>query len=405
MLGFGEVGQGSKTYRIGTDRGLAPADTIARVMPLAATFGITRVANLTGLDRTGIPVVMVCRPNARSSAVFHGKGIDLAAAKASGVMEAIETWHAEHVQLPLRFASFADLSKVMKTAEVDRLPRTPGSRFDLDAPLLWVEGRDLMDGDAVWAPFELVHADSTVRGPPASGCFAGSTNGLASGNHILEATSHALCEVIERDATALWRQSPATEQDRGRLDLATVNDAECLAVLDLFAKAQIDVAVWDVTTDVGVPAFQCVAVDRTGEIGHVGVGAGCHPTRRIALLRAMTTTYIVGSREDIRHADYRLATLAAQNARARAMLRPVGRPRDFASLGNFDFETFEAEVAWLIDRLRSAGIRQAIAIDLTRSEFGVPVVRMVAPGLEGFDHFPEIYAPGVRARAKQERRA
>ncbi len=411
VRGFGDVGQGSKTYRVGTDRVLAPQDTVARVMSLAATFGITRIANLTGLDRTGIPVVMVCRPNARSTAVFHGKGIDLASAKASGVMEAIETWHAEHVRLPLRFASFAELSKDVKTAEVDLLPRIPDSRFDADAPMLWVEGRNLADGDAVWAPFELVHAQSTVCGPPVSGCFAGSTNGLASGNHILEATSHALCELIERDATALWRQSPATEQDRRRLALATVDDAECLAVLELFERAQIDVAVWDVTTDVGVPAFQCFALDRTGEIGHVGVGAGCHPTRKIALLRATTeaaqvrTTYIVGSREDIAHADYHLATLAAKNARARAMMRPVGRPRDFASVGSFDFETFEAEVAWLVDRLGSAGIRQIIAVDLTRSEFGVPVVRVVAPGLEGFDHFPEIYTPGVRARAMQERRA
>ena len=270
--------------------------------------------------------------------------------------------------------------------------------------MLWVEGRNLMDGQSLWAPFEMVHAHWTIGGPPVSGCFSASTNGLASGNHILEATSHALCELIERDATALWRQYSATEQDRRRLDLATVDDAECLAVLDLFARAQIDVAVWDVTTDVGVPAFQCFAADRTGEIGHVGVGAGCHPTRKIALLRAATeaaqvrTTYIVGSREDIRHSDYGSATLAAKSDRARAMMRPVAEPRDFASVENFDFESLEAQVAWIVGRLQSAGIRQTIAVDLTRSEFGVPVVRVIAPGLEGFDHFPAYYAPGA-ARA------
>ncbi len=354
---------------------------------------------------------MVCRPNARSTAVFHGKGINLAAAKASGLMEAIETWHAEHIQLPIRFASYAELGREVKTAEVDLLPRIPESRFHADAPMLWVEGRDLIDRQSVWVPFEMVHAHSTVDGPPVSGCFSGSTNGLASGNHILEATSHALCELIERDATAVWRQSPATEQDRRRVNLATVDDGECLAVLDLFARAEIDVAVWDVTTDVGVPAFQCFVADRTGEIGHVGVGAGCHPTRKIALLRATTeaaqvrTTYIVGSREDIRHADYRSATLAEKSARARAIMRLVALPRDFTSVENFDFETFEAEVAWIVERLSSAGIRQVIAVDLTRSEFGIPVVRVVAPGLEGFDHFPAYYAPGARARAAKERRA
>jgi YcaO-like protein with predicted kinase domain len=402
---FGDVDPRSKTFAKTFSKGvrlLPPEETLARILPFKSNFGVTRIANLTGLDRTGIPVVMVCRPNARSTAVFHGKGISLAAAKASGLMEAMETWHAEHVQLPIRFASYAELGREVKTAEVDLLPRIPDGRFNADAPMLWMEGRNLIDGQSVWVPFEMVHAHSTIDGPQVSGFFSGSTNGLASGNHILEATSHALCELIERDATALWRQSPVTEQDRRRVNLATVDDVECLAVLDR--------AVWDVTTDVGVPAFQCFAADRTGEIGHVGVGAGCHPDRKIALLRAATeaaqvrTTYIVGSREDIRHSDYHLATLASKSERARAMMRSVARSRDFASVGAFDFESVQAEVAWIVERLVSAGIRQAIAVDLTRSEFGVPVVRVVAPGLEGFDHFPAYYAPGGRARALLDRR-
>src|SRR5580693_537581 len=126
MHGFGDVGAGLKAYRVGTHRGRSPDDTIAKVMPLAAEFGITRVAVLTGLDRTGIPVVMVCRPNARSSAVFNGKGVDLAAAKASGIMEAVETWHAENVRLPLVFASFADLHRRMSLIDIEGLPKRPG---------------------------------------------------------------------------------------------------------------------------------------------------------------------------------------------------------------------------------------------------------------------------------------
>jgi len=62
---------------------LTADETIARVLAHKDVLGITRVANLTGLDRTGVLVVMVCRPNARSSAVFNGKGVDIAAAKAN----------------------------------------------------------------------------------------------------------------------------------------------------------------------------------------------------------------------------------------------------------------------------------------------------------------------------------
>ena len=73
-----DLPDGAKCHRLGTHRILSPAETVARVTPLMALMGITRVADVTGLDRIGVPVVMVCRPNARSLAVSQGKGCDLA---------------------------------------------------------------------------------------------------------------------------------------------------------------------------------------------------------------------------------------------------------------------------------------------------------------------------------------
>ena len=92
-------------------------------MPL---MGITRVANVTGLDRIGVPVVMVCRPNARSLAVSQGKGIDLAAATASGLMEAAELYHAEHIERPLKLGSMPSSRIRIPSSIVDRLPRVSG---------------------------------------------------------------------------------------------------------------------------------------------------------------------------------------------------------------------------------------------------------------------------------------
>ncbi|HVM81784.1 MAG TPA: YcaO-like family protein [Stellaceae bacterium] len=397
-----------KAHRRGTHRTKVPEETVDRLRPLMSAFGITRIANLTGLDRTGIPVVMVCRPNARSSAVFHGKGIDLAAAKASGLMEAIETWHAEHVRLPLRFGSFTDIGSDHVLVDVEGLPRTPAGRFRPELPMLWVEGQDLITGSGVWLPFEIVHADSRVSGPPASGCFAASTNGLASGNRVPEALSHAICEVIERDSTSLWHLLTPAMQDATRLDLSTVDDDVCLAVIDRLTRAQLALAVWETTTDIGVPAFQCAIADSVGAFGHVGHGAGCHPVREIALLRALTeaaqirTTYIVGSREDIELSDYAPATLEARTLRVRALMRPIDRMRNFTAAGRFEFDTFDEEVTWLVDRLKAAGIRQVIAVDLSRPDCDVSVVRIVVPGLEGSDHHG-LYVPGARARARAQR--
>jgi hypothetical protein len=69
-----------------------------------------------------------------------------------------------NVQLPLRFGSFADLSGALAMADVDGLPRVTGVEFDPWMPMLWIEGRNMMDGGAVWLPFEIVHANSTISG-------------------------------------------------------------------------------------------------------------------------------------------------------------------------------------------------------------------------------------------------
>ena len=68
-------------------------------------MGITRLADVTGLDYIGIPVIMACRPNSRALSVAQGKGLDLDAARTSGFMEAAETFHGEHIDLPVPVAA------------------------------------------------------------------------------------------------------------------------------------------------------------------------------------------------------------------------------------------------------------------------------------------------------------
>jgi YcaO-like protein with predicted kinase domain len=405
-MAFDEAGPGPIITSDGTRTARAEA-AVARVLAHKARLGITRVAVLTGLDRIGIPVVMVCRPNARSSAVFHGKGLDLVSAKASGLMEAAETWHAEHADLVLRHGSAADLKDRFELVDGHRLPLLPGRRFDAEAPMLWAHGLSLFDGRPVLVPVDLVHADMTRSGPPMAGFFAASTNGLASGSHALEATSHALCETIERDATSLWRFVAPQRQAQRRIDLASVDDPAARSVVERLAGAGIASAAWDVTSDIAVPSFRAVLVDPEDAHGHIGIGAGTHPRREVALVRALLeaaqvrTTYIVGSREDIVAGDYAPAALAERHRQALAALAGP-TPRDFRAAGQSRFTTLREEVDWLLDRLRSAGLDEAVAVDLTQPGIGIPVVRVVVPGLEGSDHHAT-YSPGERARRVQER--
>jgi len=84
---FGVDERQLKQHREGTERTRSPAETVAIYRPVMEAVGITRLANVTGLDCVGIPVFMAVRPNARSLAVSQGKGVDADAVRASAMME------------------------------------------------------------------------------------------------------------------------------------------------------------------------------------------------------------------------------------------------------------------------------------------------------------------------------
>jgi YcaO-like protein with predicted kinase domain len=401
----GQSGATPKAFRNGTHRWVAPAETLARARRVVEPLGITRVANVTGLDCIGIPVVMVCRPNARSLAVSQGKGLDLSAARASGLMESIELYHAERITLPLKLASFNELRFSHRVVTVEGLPLISISAFHANRTLLWTQGVEVMGGVPMWVPFELVHMNYTVPFPTGSGCFVMSSNGLASGNHALEAASHGLCEVIERDAVTLFRFRSTREQAQMRVNLDTITDEGCRSVLELYRRAGVTVGVWDTTSDVGIATFRCVILDANPnpfrQLGPIE-GMGCHPVREVALLRALTEaaqgrlTLIAGSRDDNGRARYGETRDEGLVERARARLSEPA-VRDFAETPSYENDTFEQDVKLVLERLQRVGIEQAVVVDLTKPELGIPVVRVVVPGLETYHHV-QGYVPGARAQ-------
>ncbi len=401
-----------KVYRVGTHRSVAPEETIRRAWRLAPIMGITRIGNVTGLDVVGLPVVTVIRPNARSLAVAQGKGLSLAAAKASGLMESIESYHAETITLPLRYCSLNELRYAERVLDPSQWPAVATSSFHPNLRLLWCEGRDLMDGGPAFVPYELVHADYTWPQPAGSGSFAASSNGLASGNHLLEAISHAVCEVVERDANSLWMFRQPSDRESRRLDLSTIDDAACRDVIGKFAAASLEVSAWDMTTDISIASFYCAIFDAADDPTRwlpPAAGAGCHPSRAIALLRALTEAaqtrlvQISGSRDDVGRDSYTRHRYGSVLDDLRAHAGRPG-PRNFRDAPDCDVDTFEDDVAWLLSRLRQAGVNHVVAIDLTKEAFKLPVVRVVIPGLEGPHEVPG-YIAGARVQAMMAARS
>jgi YcaO-like protein with predicted kinase domain len=394
-----------KRFRSGTHRLLAPEETVERARGLMHAMGITRIAGVTGLDVIGIPVVTVCRPNARSVSVFYGKGTTPAAAKASGLMESIESYHAEHIALPLRLATFHEIGLNHRVAGADSLPRMPAASLHKNARLLWIEGVDILQGSPLWLPFDMVHMSYTLPLPPSSGAFCMSSAGLASGNHLLEAISHGICELVEHDATALWPLRGDEAQKQARIDLQTVDDPSCRELLRCYERAGVDVAVWDTTTDIGIPSFLCTVTDRLHDPSHPvpsANGAACHPAREIALLGALTEaaesrlSLILGSRDNPRPVARDPMERRGHDGPPSSRTQRSRPLRRFQDVPSYEGETVNDDVQWELERLRTAGLAEVIVVDLTKREFNIPVVRVVIPGLEALRNVSG-YDPGARA--------
>ena len=399
-------GRTPKVYRGSSERTVAPSETLARVAPLLSRFGITRVANVTGLDRIGLPVYQAIRPNARSLSVSQGKGFDAASSKVSAIMEAIELSCAERPTMPLRLGTYDELA-AEGAADPMTLPLSRSSAYRAGHPLLWAPASDVSSGGAAWVPFELVHACATALLIAGSGCFVRSTNGLASGNTGAEAVLHGLCEVVERDALALFAARSTEFRDAARLDLATVPDVACRDVLARFDRAEFAVAAWNVTTDVGIAAVLVLLTDRSRDAvlnpSPAAVGSGCHPVAATALLRALTEAaqsrlgVIAGSRDDLSRTYYAAMQSNLAGERFRRETERAGF-RNFAELPAFHADSVEGDLAHVLARLAAVGCPRVLAVDLGGDDVPFVVARVVVPGLEGPSN-SHAYQPGRRASA------
>lgn len=412
ILFEGRAHRAEKEHLTGTHRTCSPAVTLERIKPLLETAGITRIADITGLDRIGVPVVLAMRPNAPTLANSSGKGFTRTAATVSAAMEGIEIYFAEEFEFVedglshgsgIR-ASFRELERDGLVCPLEHLPLTRCNVFDPEAPEAWVIGYDLIGARPMAVPWACVSMMPGYRRESSRFSFQVGSNGLASGNVFLEAVSSGLHEVIERDAVCC-----AKLRLDDRLELlprVDLSDSGSEAVDELnarFGRAGTTPALFDCTADTAVPTYLAYLLDDLLPASGAFSGYGAHLDPEVAMLRAMTeaaqsrAVYIAGSRDDLMSLDHQrmrrhgvtrqLDTLRRPRADA-APLRPsAARP------------TFEEDCATLLKRVRSVGLEHAVVVDLTPPGLPVSVVRVVVPGLEGycFAH----HAPGPRGQAAQ----
>jgi ribosomal protein S12 methylthiotransferase accessory factor len=233
--------------------------------------------------------------------------------------------------------------------------------------------------------------------------FASGSNGLAGGNHILEALAAALYEVTERDAIACSRVADGGMSSLVALD--SITDPLVAALVGQYDDAGIDTYLFDATVDTGVPTYMAIVADRVDPSMGLYRGYGAHLDPAIAMIRALTEAaqarlvLIAGSRDDYFGRDQRI-NRSAGDTRKR-VFDQITPNTDANCHENRATESFGADINAVLDLLRAAGLRSAVVVDLTHPDLGIPVVRVVVPGLEGyiFDH----YTPGPRAMAHWQR--
>jgi ribosomal protein S12 methylthiotransferase accessory factor len=304
-------------------------------------------------------------------------------------MEAIEQTTWEQLEASRVEASERTLREQGKyVVPCDLFQRRRGGLWADHLPIKWRAGWDILRGEEAWIPDSLVSYRDGGLSP-----FPSTSNGLASGVHVLEATLSALQEVIERDGIAL-HTAP-----RSRGPYVDGNDyLELVApeLSSLVRRSRLAMEIIDATTEIGVPTFVCYFRDAPGEMLGNFKGAGAGVTTSSALVRAVTeaaqgrTLVVAGARDDI-FASMRRSSIGFRASRN----EPVATISHVAPPAGSGCDSVVGDLAWMAGRLKACGFERIVVFRHTRPSDPVQVVRVVVPGLEGY---PSVYAePGPRA--------
>jgi ribosomal protein S12 methylthiotransferase accessory factor len=385
------------TIQLGSSLRTTPTEvTLARARARAAALGITRATDITRLDRVGIPVYASIRPTAMAGSlcVNAGKGLRPQEAEVGAWMEAIEFALAEPGSSPVAIVRSTARGvldgRKRSDAILDLCPKLR-VRVHLDAPMDCVEAHDVATAERALVPAELVFLPYAPSRRFRS-IFGASSNGLASGNTVREATVHALCEIVERDV----RSFEALHDTSRPVDLDTV-DGPARALVQRVGDAGLQLFVRTARNEFGLPYFFAIINDPDASAPHLlNGGYGCHPLRSIAFVRAVSEAaqsrlaYIHGGRDDLVEVHDRYAGWS--RARKRAFVRGVteragrGAPVAMHELDDHENEvdTVERAEHLLLDRLAARGMRRAYRVAFCLPEDELQVVRVVVPRMEMF---------------------
>lgn len=252
--------------------------------------------------------------------------------------------------------------------------------FDPSRPIEWAPVWSFSAGVCKFAPAALCYYNYPAA-VDHDFCRANS-NGCAAGATLEDAILQGFLELVERDAVALWWYNRLR---RPAVDLTTFSLPYFHALAEYYASIGRRLWVLDVTADFAIPTFVAVSEgSATGQPDFI-LGSGAHFDSAVAVARALTE--MNQALPVILDGGVRLT--AAQLA-GDSFLRPSSFAADQPSVRWPVHEDLRDDVLACLEAARHRGI-EVLVLDQTRSDVGLPVVRVIMPGMR---HFWARLAPG-----------
>ncbi|WP_432078409.1 TOMM precursor leader peptide-binding protein [Streptomyces sp. YPW6] len=264
-------------------------------------------------------------------------------------------------------------------------------RFDEDAEAEWTPVWSLTGGEHRL----LLSAQAYLGGPSVASVVADS-NGNAAGGSLEDAILQGFLELVERDAVALWWYNRTRH---AAVDLAAFGDPWVAALPERFRELDRSIWVLDLTADLGIPVMAAVSRRAGGPAEDIMLGFGAHLDPAVALSRAVTELgqmlpslpsgtrgYAPGLPAHL--LDWlRGATVADQPYLLPDPELPVRTPESYGYVPRADIRD---DLEHLVGLARTHRL-EVLVLDQTRPDLGLPVVKVVVPGLR---HFWARFAPG-----------
>ncbi|MCY3613406.1 MAG: TOMM precursor leader peptide-binding protein [Gemmatimonadetes bacterium] len=349
-----------------------------------------------------------------------GKGSSRQQSEASALCEAVERYcgafHGDEIRCRKRLADFdkageseavhpndVQLFSDRQLDDADRINARGHPynfvppRLDPDTEIDWSPVWSLTQGRHRYLPTSILYGMVEAVGEGSGPGFKADSNGCAAGNTLEEAILQGFLELVERDAFAIWWYNRLRLPE---VDLASFGDAYLASARDYYRQRNRELWVLDATSDFGIPVFVAISRRTDGETEDIIYGAGAHMDPHIAALRAVCELnqclqWILGpaqaggaaSHDPVSQSWWRTGRLTDHPYLAPAS--GVAR-RDRSDYAVPDTSDTREDVEHCRALVEACGM-EFLVLDQTRPDIGMPVARVIVPGMR---HFWERFAPG-----------